>query len=92
MPAKPNTERIIYTARTHTTGGRVHGALRSSEGLLDLKLANPGAIRIGTNPEQLFAVDWSASFESAVALAARDSQIARDEITIDVEVDLHLGT
>ncbi len=82
--------KLIYTARTHTTGGRDHGVARSSDGLLDIKLAEPGAIRIGTNPEQLFAAGWSASFESAIALAARNSKIALGEITIDAEVELYL--
>lgn len=90
MVAKPKIEKVIYTARTHTSGGRDHGASRSSDGLLDVKLANPDSIRIGTNPEQLFAAGWSASFESAIALAARNRKIALGEITIDAEVDLHL--
>jgi Ohr subfamily peroxiredoxin len=92
MSAKLDPERIIYTAKTRTTGGREHGASRSSDGVLDVRLANPCAIRIGTNPEQLFAAGWSASFESAIAVAARNSKIALGEITIDAEVDLHLGT
>lgn len=90
MAANVTIEKVIYTARTRTTGGRDHGASRSSDGLLDVNLANPGAIRIGTNPEQLFAAGWSASFESAIALAARNSKIALGEITIDTEVGLHL--
>ena len=90
MVAKLNIEEVVYTARTHTTGGRDHDASRSSDGLLDVKLANPGEIRIGTTPEQLFAAGWSASFESAIALAASNSKIALGEITIDAEVGLHL--
>ena len=67
--------KVIYTARTHTTGGRESGASRSSDGHLDIKLATPGAARIGTNPEQLFAAGWSACFESALALAARRKKV-----------------
>src|SRR5271155_3052828 len=33
------------------------------------------APRIGCNPEQLFAAAWSASLESAIALAARQRKI-----------------
>jgi lipoyl-dependent peroxiredoxin len=91
MEAKAKAGKVIYTARTHTTGGRDHGVSRSSDGHLDVKLANPGSASIGTNPEQLFATGWSACFESAIALAARKSKVAVGEVTIDAEVDLHLA-
>lgn len=82
--------KIIYTARTHTTSGRDHVS-RSSDGHLDVKLANPGSASIGTNPEQLFAAGWSACFDRAIALAARQSKVALGEVTIDAEVGLHLA-
>ena len=47
-------ENVLYTAKTHTTGGR-EGASRSSDGQLDVKLSTPGTGAAGTNPEQLFA-------------------------------------
>lgn len=84
--------KVVYTARTHTTGGREGGASRSSDGHLDVKLSLPGSGRIGTNPEQLFAAGWSACFESAIGLAARKRKIALPaDLAIDAEVDLHLG-
>jgi lipoyl-dependent peroxiredoxin len=82
---------VIYTTRTRTIGGRGHGHARSCDGNLDVKLAMPGSPRIGTNPEQLFAAGWSACFESAIALAARKSQVNLGEVTIDAEVDLHVA-
>ena len=57
------TEKVLYTAKTHTTGGRENGAARSSDGRLNVRLSTPGATGIGTNPEQLFAAGWSACFE-----------------------------
>ena len=84
-------EKVVYTARTHTTGGRENGTSRSSDGRLDVKLSLPGSARIGTNPEQLFAAGWSACFESAIGLAARKRKIALADLTIDAEVDLHLA-
>jgi len=84
-------EKVIYTARTRTTGGRDHGISRSSDGHLDVKLASPGSPRIGTNPEQLFAAAWSACVKSAIALAARNSKVTLGEVTIDAEIDLHLA-
>ncbi len=84
--------KVVYTAKTHTTGGRENGASRSSDGRLDVKLSLPGSARIGTNPEQLFAAGWSACFESAIGLAARKRKIALPaDLAIDAEVDLHLA-
>jgi Ohr subfamily peroxiredoxin len=81
-------EKVIYTARTHTTGGR-EGASRSSDGQLEVKLSTPGTSRPGTNPEQLFAAGWSACFEGAMGLAARSMKVALPvDTAIDAEVDL----
>jgi osmotically inducible protein OsmC len=65
-----NPERILFTAKVHTTGGR-EGASRSSDGRLDIELSPPGSTAGGTNPEQLFAAGWSACFISAIALMAK---------------------
>ena len=35
-------EKVLYTAKVHTTGGR-DGASRSSDGRVDVKLSSPGA-------------------------------------------------
>lgn len=83
---------VVYTAKTVTTGGRANGTSRSSDGILDIRLATPGTARIGTNPEQLFAAGWSASFEDALALAAGETGITLPVgMSIDAEVDLNLG-
>jgi Ohr subfamily peroxiredoxin len=85
-------EKVLYTAKTHTTGGRENGASRSSDGHLDVRLSTPGSARIGTNPEQLFAAGWSACFESAIALAARRRKTALPaKMAIDAEVDLSVA-
>jgi Ohr subfamily peroxiredoxin len=81
--------KVLYTARTRTSGGRENGVARSSDGCLDVRLSTPGTARIGTNPEQLFAAGWSACFESAIALAAQRRKIALPaDATVDAEVDL----
>src|SRR3954454_392924 len=83
--------KLLYTARTHTTGGRQDGMSRSSDGRLDVKLSPPGGAGIGTNPEQLFAVGWSACFEGAMEIAARKRQIALPrKCVIEAEIDLVL--
>ena len=84
------TSKVVYTARTHTTGGREHGVSRSSDGYLDIRLAAPG--RIGTNPEHLFAAAWSACFEHSIRLAAQRRKITLSAgITIDAEVNLNVA-
>jgi lipoyl-dependent peroxiredoxin len=84
--------KVVYTAKTNTTGGREGGVSRSSDGQLEVKLSLPGSGRAGTNPEQLLAAGWSACFESAIGVAARKRKIALPSgLAIDAEVDLHLG-
>src|SRR5262245_5202254 len=82
-------EKVIYTAKAHTTGGREGGASRTSDGNLDVKLSVPGAHGTGTNPEQLFAAGWSACFLSAVKLVAGRMKVRLSgDVAIDSEVDL----
>jgi osmotically inducible protein OsmC len=83
--------KVLYTAKTHTTGGREKGVSKSSDGRLEVRLSTPGGKGDGTNPEQLFAAGWSACFEGALGLAARKMKVALPEGTaIDAEVDLCL--
>lgn len=82
--------KVIYTAKTHTTGGRENGHAKSSDGELDVHLSRPGSGRPGTNPEQLFAAGWSACFEGALGVAALRKKITLPpETAINAEVDLH---
>ena len=82
-------EKVLYTAKTHTLGGRDNGVSRSSDGHLEVKLSSPGTAGGGTNPEQLFAAGWSACFISALKLVAHKSKVTLPaEVTIDAEVDL----
>lgn len=81
-------EKVLYTAKTHTTGGR-DGASQSSDERLKVKLSSPGGPGEGTNPEQLFAAGWSACFIGAMQLAARKMKVTLPaETAIDAEVDL----
>ena len=81
-------EKVLYTAKTHTTGGR-DGVSHSADGRLDIKLSSPGGPGSGTNPEQLFAAGWSACFIGAMRLAARKMNVALPaNLAIDAEIDL----
>jgi len=87
------TAKLLYTAKAHTTGGREGGASRTSDGRLDVKLSVPGTPGSGTNPEQLFAVGWSACFLSAIKVVASKMKVKLPvEVAIDPEVDLYTGS
>ncbi|PKO74936.1 MAG: organic hydroperoxide resistance protein [Betaproteobacteria bacterium HGW-Betaproteobacteria-15] len=84
-------DKVIYTARAHTTGGR-EGASRTDDGLLDIKLTPPkamGGAGTATNPEQLFAAGYSACFMGALKHVASMKKIAVPaDASIDAEVDI----
>src|SRR5215831_15411502 len=90
--SKSHIVKILYTAQTRTRGAREQGVSRSPDGLLDIRFATPGSARIGTTPEQLLAAAWSASLESAIAVAARQRTIVFPVgRAIEAEVDLCLA-
>jgi len=81
-------EKVLYTAKAHTTGGRDGGSSRTSDGRLEVKLSVPGTAGTGTNPEQLFAVGWSACFLSAIKIVAARMKVKLPaELAVDAEVD-----
>ena len=81
-------DKVLYTAKTHTTGGR-DGSSRTSDGRLDVKLSSPGTAGAGTNPEQLFAAGWSACFLGAIGVAAAKKKVSLPaDRVVDAEVDL----
>lgn len=84
-------DKVIYTARARTTGGR-EGSSRTDDGLLDIKLTPPkvmGGAGTATNPEQLFAAGYSACFMGALKHVAGMKKIAvPSDASIDAEVDI----
>jgi organic hydroperoxide reductase OsmC/OhrA len=70
MSKVQTTDRALYTAEAHVTGGRVQGHGSTSDGAPEVELRTPTAMGGeggGTNPEQLFSVGYAACFESAPA-------------------------
>src|SRR6202521_4333033 len=68
------------------------GAIRSDDGLLDLKLALPKTLRgksDGTNPEQLFAEGYAACFENALFHVSPEA--GRHFADGDIEVVAQIG-
>lgn len=85
-------KKVIYTAKTHTTGGRDGGSARTSDGRLDIKLSVPGTPGNGTNPEQLFAAGWSSCFFSALKIEAAKRKVRFPvDAAVDAEIDLCLA-
>ena len=85
-------DKVLFTAKVHTTRGRDGGTSQSDDDRLSIKHSIPGTPGTGTNPEQLFAAGWSACFEGAMGIAARKMRIAMPAgMAIDAEVDLCLS-
>jgi osmotically inducible protein OsmC len=81
-------DKVLYTARAHTTGGR-DGEAKSDDGRLNVKLSSPGGAGTGSNPEQLFAAGYSACFIGAMkAVAGKTKTTLPDGLAVDSEVDL----
>ncbi|MBX9834492.1 MAG: organic hydroperoxide resistance protein [Burkholderiaceae bacterium] len=83
-------EKVIYQAHAKSTGGR-DGTTRTSDGLLDLKLAVPkemGGPGGGVNPEQLFASGYSACFIGAMKFVAGTQKIA---LPADTSINATVG-
>lgn len=85
-------EKILYTARVHTTGGR-DGRSISDDNLLDVKLALPkamGGSGTATNPEQLFAAGYSACFIGAIKHVAEKKKVTVPE-NVSIEASVAIG-
>lgn len=86
------SKKVVYTAKAHTIGGREGGSAHTEDGRLSVELASPGTEQLGTNPEQLFAVAWSACFLSALEIVAGKMKVAFPADASDhVEIDLCSG-
>lgn len=81
-----SVEKVLYRSTATATGGR-DGRGVSEDGKLDLKLTTPrelgGAGGEGTNPEQLFAVGYSACFLGAMKFVAN-----RDKLPMPSDVSV----
>ena len=84
-------EKVLYTARATSTGGRT-GSAESSDGVLKVQLSTPkelgGAGGSGTNPEQLFAAGYSACFIGAMKAVAAKQKLA---LPADVSITADVG-
>src|SRR6478752_5913123 len=82
-------ETEIYTAHVRTVGGR-EGSGKTSDGAVEVVFSTPGSGKPGTNPEQLFALGYSACFLSAMHIAALQKKIKWPKEAA-IEADVTLG-
>lgn len=82
---------VKYTARASATGGR-DGRAKTEDGSMDVKLTTPkelgGAGGEGNNPEQLFAMGYSACFIGAMKFV---SSQGGPKVPADVSVTADVG-
>ncbi|AWH31256.1 organic hydroperoxide resistance protein [Stenotrophomonas sp. YAU14A_MKIMI4_1] len=86
-----SVESVLYTGCATSTGGRDGSAVTSGAGL-DIRLSMPrelgGDGGPGTNPEELFALGYSACFLGALRYAAQQEGM---EISKDANVTARIG-
>lgn len=86
--------KTLYTAAATANDEGRDGVTRTDDGALDLQLAMPEAMGgeggEGTNPEQLFALGYSACFANAMRSVARrgEREQAVEGATVTAHVDI----
>jgi lipoyl-dependent peroxiredoxin len=82
---------VLYTAEAVSTGDGRNGHVTSSDQRIDLDLAIPadmGGTGAGSNPEQLFAAGYAASFHSALRVVAGRQHTALGDSTVTGQVGI----
>ena len=81
---------VLYTAVATAEGGR-DGRVATDDGKLDFVVNPPkamGGSGAGTNPEQLFAAGYSACFQGALGVVARNENADISGSTVTAEVGI----
>ncbi|MET9609225.1 organic hydroperoxide resistance protein [Streptomyces sp. NPDC006512] len=81
---------VAYTAVATAENGR-DGRVATNDGKLDVVVNPPkelGGSGEGTNPEQLFAAGYSACFQGALSVAARNENLDVTGSTVTAEVGI----
>jgi osmotically inducible protein OsmC len=83
--------KVLYTAEGTAWGGR-EGRAASSDGVLDVELAIPASMGgpggDKSNPEQLFAVGYSACFHSALKVVAQREKVDITDSAVTARVSI----
>ncbi|CAL9406218.1 organic hydroperoxide resistance protein [Streptomyces thermolilacinus] len=81
---------VLYTATATAENGR-DGRVATDDGALDVVVNPPkamGGSGAGTNPEQLFAAGYSACFQGALGVVARQENADVSGSTVTAEVGI----
>ncbi|MEV8534304.1 organic hydroperoxide resistance protein [Streptomyces sp. NPDC051211] len=81
---------VLYTAVATAENGR-DGRVATADGQLDVVVNPPkemGGSGAGTNPEQLFAAGYSACFQGALGVVARNENADISGATVTAEVGI----
>ncbi|MER8234598.1 organic hydroperoxide resistance protein [Streptomyces sp. NPDC094049] len=81
---------VLYTAVATAEGGR-DGRVSTDDGKIDVVVNPPkamGGSGEGTNPEQLFAAGYSACFQGALGVVARNEKADISGSTVTAEVGI----
>ncbi|MFG2328438.1 organic hydroperoxide resistance protein [Streptomyces sp. NPDC048604] len=81
---------VLYTAVATAENGR-DGRVATDDGTLDVVVNPPkamGGSGAGTNPEQLFAAGYSACFQGALGVVARNENADVSGSTVTAEVGI----
>ncbi|WP_228977531.1 organic hydroperoxide resistance protein [Streptomyces sp. DH12] len=81
---------VLYTAVATAENGR-DGRVATDDGVLDVVVNPPkamGGSGAGTNPEQLFAAGYSACFQGALGVVARQEKadVSGSQVTAEVGI------
>jgi len=83
--------KTLYKVKATTTGGE-EGHVNSEDGVIDMKLSAPKSLggegRSHTNPEQLFAAGYSASFAGALEEVAKEQKIDLGDFNVTATVSI----
>lgn len=81
--------KILYQTKAINTGGR-NGESRLPDGSFSVKISTPkdmGGKGQGSNPEQLFALGYSACFNSALELVMGQEKVTgKSQVTATIEL------
>ncbi|MGP9690080.1 organic hydroperoxide resistance protein [Psychrobacter sp. AOP22-C1-C5] len=81
--------KTLYSTKATVTGGRT-GSVSLNDNDLSINMVPPGSGKDGNNPEQLFAMGYSACFDSALG-AVKQMEKAKFDSTTSISVDLLQG-
>lgn len=83
--------KTLYSTTATNEGGR-EGRVSSDDGNLDFKLSMPESLGgkggDGTNPEQLFAAAYAASFGNALQRSADNEGVSLSDFSVTASVDI----